>query len=341
MNVNELQDLIVASYKAKRPVLALGSPGVGKSASVYAAAAKLGEGFGVIELRAATANPIDLAAIKYVVDGKVRDAEQEWLPTNEKVNKKLCNSAGLIFLDEITDGTMSAQSALQRLLLDRKLGGLTLADGWHTVAASNRAADKAAAGRLSTALINRCITVDVKPDTKIFGDWAIDKGLSPTVIGYARWRGNAIWNFDPRTKAENPAFCSPRSLHILSDMLEAMPQPSLELITACVGDGIGSEIYGFSKLMNELPDLDAVCEGRNVPAPTATDVSIATIYALIGRFNEKTAQHIIAFLSKFEGELAIMGMTDLIRKDVTLVVKQPAYLPWAVNPVIQKLLLGC
>lgn len=344
MNVKELQDLIIASYKARRPVLALGSPGVGKSASVYQAAAQLsaeyGETFSVIELRAATANPIDLAAIKFVVDGEVRDAEQAWLPTDERVEKKLCNSVGLCFIDEVADGTMSTQSALQRLLLDRKLGGLTLAKGWHTVAASNRAADKAAAGRLSTALINRCITVDIKPDAKLFGDWGMDMDLHPTVIGYSRWRGNEIWNFDPRSKTENPAFCSPRSMHILSDLLKVIPNPSLEIVTGCVGDAVGSEVFGFANLMGSLPDLDAIVNGRFQKAPTQMDIAIATIYALIGRFNKQTAANILQYLVGFEEELAIMAVSDLIRRDEKLTTSQPAFVPWATKPEIQKLLVS-
>lgn len=344
MNVKELQELLITSYKAKRPVLALGQPGVGKSASVYQAAATLsalyGETFSVIELRAATANPIDLAAIKYVVDGEVRDAEQAWLPTDERVEKKLCNSRGLVFVDEIADGTASTQSALQRLLLDRKLGSLTLAKDWHTVAASNRVADKAAAGRLSTALINRCITVDVKPDAKLFADWAMDFDLHPTVIAYTRWRGDTIWNFDPKSKNENPAFCSPRSMHILSDVLKVCPNPSLEVIAGCVGDAIGSEIYGFNQMMSELPDLDAIEAGRPSPVPQAVDVAIATIYALVGRFKKENAGNIIKYFEGFDGEYAIMGMTDLIRKQREVVTSCPAYAPWACKPEIQKLLLG-
>ena len=319
MNVKELKQALLTSYEIKRPILSLSSPGCGKSSAVYQCAselsAKYGETFEVIEVRAATANAAELADLKFIKDGEVADASQAWVPTDEKVEQKKCSKFGILYLDEIADSTPTVQSALQRLLLDRKLGSLTLAKGWHTTASSNRVTDKAAAGRLSTALVNRCITVQVEPDTDCFVDWALDNGIHPMVIAFVRWRSTA-WNFDPSNKAANPAFCSPRSMNILSDILHVDPNPHYEMITGTVGDGAGSEVAGFLRIASDLPDLKKLIkEADTYPVPKKMDVAIATLYALMSRVNEKNIGQILKYFTRNQIELAVTGLKDLVKRD--------------------------
>lgn len=323
MNIEKLIDTVKLSYKIKHPVLALSSPGTGKSSSVYQAASQLaeqhGETFGVIEVRAATSNAGELGDIKYVVNGEIREAAQGWIPTNEKVANGECLSRGLVFCDEISDSTATVQSALQQLLLDRRLGSARLADGWGTVAASNRQSDKAAAGRLSTALINRCMTVTVEPDTDSFVKWGYKYGIHPDVIAFCRWK-RSPWNFDPTNKNANPAFCSPRSMHTLSDILHEVPDPDFELITGTVGDGVGSEMSGFLKLKAELPNLDDIIrDPHGAKVPTRMDIAVAVLYALIGRITDKTVGNILTFLARNPIEIAMAAFMDVCTQKPELV----------------------
>lgn len=323
MNIEKLIDTVKLSYKIKRPVLALSSPGIGKSSSVYQAASQMSaeyrETFGVIEIRASTTNPGELGDIKYVVNGEVNDAPQSWIPTNEKVTKGECLSRGLCFLDEVCDSTLAVQSALQQLLLDRRLGSARLADGWGTVAASNRQSDKSAAGRLSTALINRCMTVTVEPDTDSFVKWGLKYGIHPDVIAFCRWK-RTPWNFDPTSKNANPAFCSPRSMHILSDILHEIPDPDFELITGTVGDGVGSEMSGFLKLKAERPNLDEIIrDPHGAKVPKRMDIAVAVLYALIGRITDKTVGNILTFLTRNPIEIAMAAFMDVCTQKPELV----------------------
>ena len=341
MNVEQLISTVVLSYNIKRPVIALSSPGIGKSSAVYQAARLLGKqfntDFSVMEVRAATTNPAELADIKFVVDGIVRDAPQGWFPTDEAVAEGRFPERGIIFADEIADSTLTVQSALQRLLLDRKLGSLTLAKGWHTVAASNRQSDKPAAGRLSTALANRCIVVTVEPDTDCFVKHALEYGFVSDVIAFCRWKPSC-WNFDPASKNQNPAFCSPRSMEILSDILKYDPKPHPELVTGTVGDGIGSEVLGFLELKNELPDLNQILKDPDsVKIPNRMDVCIATLYALIGRIEDKTVMNIVKYVARNQTEIATMAFKDLCKTHPSVLVNKDLR-DWMVKPENYKLL---
>lgn len=343
MNIKQLIKLVKTSYKVKRPVLAMSSPGAGKSSAIYQAASQLsGEyksTFTVIECRASTSSPAELGDIKFVVDGEVRNAPQGWIPTDEKVKSGECSPYGLIFLDEIADSTPTVQSALQQLLLDRRLGSVKLAKGWGTVAASNRQADKAAAGRVSTALVNRCIVVTVNPDTDVFVEWALDNKLHPAVIAFCRWRPGC-WNFDPAAKNANPAFCSPRSMHILSDLLHEDPDPDFEVITGIVGDGVGSEFSGFLRIMNDLPSIPKIIkEAETHPVPQKIDVALATLYALIARADEKNVGQIVKYICRNDVEVTVVGLSDLVKR-FGAVSGMQTVLKWVQEPRHRELLMG-
>ena len=337
MNVKELIRAVKVSYKIKRPLLALSSPGVGKSSAVYQAASSLSKDydsqFSVIEVRASTSNPAELSDIKAVIDGKVVDLQQDWVPTKEKVDRGECSSRGMIFLDEIADGTATVQSALQQLLLDRRLGGARLAEGWGTVAASNRAGDKAAAGRLSTALVNRCMTVTIDPDTEVFIQWGLSFGIVSDIIAFCRWRPSP-WNFDPSAKNQNPAFCSPRSMHILSDLLKEDPNPHPELITGIIGDGVGSEFAGFLRIKDEdeLPDLNAILrDPQQSMVPKKMDVAIATLYAVMARINDNNMVNALKYFSMNEIELAMAAFKDLYNQRPEMAVNR-VVIDWMSRP---------
>lgn len=333
MNVEQLIKQIVISYKANRPILALSSPGVGKSSAVYQAASTLsgmyGETFKVIEVRAATSNPAELADIKFIVDGVVCEAKQGWVPTTGR---------GIIFLDEIADGTPSTQSALQQLALDRRIGSAKLGDGWGVVSASNRQSDKAAAGRVSTAFVNRGACVTIEPDTDCFVKWALDNKAEPLVIAYSRWRPGC-WNFDPSVKSANLAFCSPRSMHILSDYLKADPNLDIEMISGIVGDAVGAEIAGFRDLQDELEDLDyIIANPEKAKVSQRIDVAIATIYALLSRVNEDNANNILIYFSRQNAERKILAVIDFHKMNSKLLVSQPQFLEISKDPQVVRLL---
>lgn len=337
MNILQLIDTVKLSYEVKRPVLALSSPGIGKSMSVYQAAQQMGvkykEQFDVIEIRGASSNPSELADIKAIIDGAVVDLPQDWLPTEEKIAAKECAKRGIIFVDELGDSLPAVQSVLQRLFLDRRLGSLTLAPTWHVVAASNRASDKAAAGRISTALVNRCIVVTVEPDADIFCNWAIENNLNAATIAFTRWRPDCLGDFDPSRKLSNPAFCSPRSMHMASDVLNYEPDPHFEILTGILGDGRGSEFSGFLRIMRDLPDLDKLIrEADKYPVPKKMDVAIATLYALIARLNDDNAFQILTYFTRNEVELAVVGIRDLVKIKKDVVTTSEAFKKWASDP---------
>lgn len=51
-------------------------------------------------------------------------------------------------------------------------------------------------------------------------------------------------------------------------------------IAGAVGDGPAAEFAGFVQVMNELPDINGILEGRFAAVPVRPDV----LYAVVGSF---------------------------------------------------------
>ena len=343
MNILQAKNTIKRGYRINRPVLLLSSPGIGKSSAIFQCCTELGKEFdtpfGMIEVRGASSSPSELAAIKYVAKGEVQEAEQAWVPTEEKVKAGECSERGIIFCDEISDSMKAVQSTLQRLFLDRKLGGLTLAKGWYVAAAGNRAKDKAASGNLSRAFINRCITVTVLPDPDVLFDWGLVNEMDHRTLAFLRFRPDCINDGLEVRRTENQAFCSPRSLEIASDILKGdMVEPApeaemMEMMTGTLGDGVGSEFTGFVRIMDELPDLDKIlADPENYPIPTATDVSYATIGALTNRAKPKNVQKIMKYFVRMGTELSVVAIKDLAKMEKSVFTTKE-FISWSADNI--------
>ncbi len=339
MFINDLSEALMIGYKVRRPLLITSSPGIGKSDIVKEFVGDLGKSYdkpaGLIEVLGASINPGEMADVNYVVDGVIRSAPQGWMPTEERVRSGECAERGVIFLDELGDAMMSVQSGLQRLLLTGKLGSAEIAKGWYVVAATNRVKDKAAAGRISTALVNRCIVVQLEASADAFYDWGINNGIYPAVLAFVRFRPDAVSSFDPSIRSDNPAFTSPRSLEITSDMLNEVKDVTSslvqEMVIGTLGDGVGSEFNGFIRIMDSLPDLNKILQDpENYPIPAKVDVSYATIGALTARVDSTNYREIMKYFVRFGIELASVAIMDLAKAHKA-VYKSREFVEWSVE----------
>lgn len=318
MNVNQMKDAVKACYHADVPLYVSGPPGVGKSSAMYQAAEELGTDFGVIELRGSTADPGEVADLKWIIDSKVHSIPQAWVPTAESVAKGIHKPKGFIFLDEIPDAALLIQSALQQLVLDRKLGSARLAAGWLPVAAGNRRTDKAASGRVSTALANRYVHVTVEADVDVTVQYAYRKGWDVRIPAFLRWRPALVTTFDPSNT--EMAFASPRTYEMLSKLVGIPHIDSgvrSELILGTIGQGAGTEYISFERTYNQLPDMKALrADPEHYPVPEDMSVVYAVVSNLLSEVTAKAYEIGWKFVKRLDPEMRIMYTKD-VRNTVT------------------------
>ncbi len=298
MNHSQVVESVKECYEARLPLLITGAPGVGKSSAVRTAAAELG--IALIDVRASQTDPVDWRGIPSIIDGRTRWCVPDFLPTS---------GSGILFLDELTAAPMAVQVALYQLILDRRIGDYTLPDGWYVLGAGNRVEDRAAAGRMSTALNNRLVHLEMVADVDGWLEWYWQTGLPEEVAFFIGFRRELLFRFDPSSR--EAAFPTPRSWEAAAKLYARGLSTALEapLITGAIGNGAAMELLAFCKIYKELPSIDGILmDPERAIVPTEPSAVAATVAALAKKASPASIGSIMKYLSRLIKEYEFLGM---------------------------------
>ena len=230
------------------PVMLWGPPGIGKSDIVKAVARELK--IGLQDIRLAQLDPVDLRGVPTVEKGQTKWATPSFFPTDSE-------SAGIIFLDELSAADPSIQVAAYQLLLDRRIGEYIVPSKWMIVAAGNRAEDNAVSLPMSSALATRMLHLELHAEPEEWARWASEHGLDPSLIGFIRFRPEMLFSPDENCERGWP---SPRSWTSVSKVLEiGLDDDELSpCIAGLVGDGAAAQFLAYRKQFRALGDVRAM-----------------------------------------------------------------------------------
>ena len=230
------------------PVMLWGAPGIGKSDIVKAVTQELK--IGLQDIRLAQMDPVDLRGVPAVENDQTKWATPSCFPTDP-------DSAGIIFLDELSSADPSIQVAAYQLLLDRRIGEYKVPPKWIIVAAGNRAEDNAVSLPISSALANRMMHLELHAEPEEWIRWASEHGLVPSVIGFIRFRPEMLLAQGENCERGWP---SPRSWASVSRILEIdLDEDELPpCIAGLVGDGTAAQFLAYRKQFRALGDVRAM-----------------------------------------------------------------------------------
>lgn len=327
VKVNELIDLLlpIYSYGAKNgmnfskipPVMQWGPPGVGKSDSIKTLAERLAEATGkqvkTQDVRLLLFNPVDLRGIP------VPDADRmfaKWLrpqifdldPSQDLIN--------ILLLDEISAAPPSVQAAAYQLTLDRKVGEHKLPDNTIILAAGNRLVDKGVAFKMPTPLANRLTHFEIKPELEDWKEWAIPNGISRYIIGFLNYRPNYLYQFD--SSSDDVAFATPRSWAFVNQYINMYGdvEKARTMIAGSIGLGITTEFMAYVKVESQLPNVQDILDGKDVPVPKGADVNYALSASLTTKAASATDEqlkNIARYTMKMAKEFSVLTMKDILK----------------------------
>jgi hypothetical protein len=290
-------------------------------------------GVPVIDVRLSQLEPSDLRGIPFRVGDAVEWAVPAMLP-----DERRHGPAGVLFLDEITSAPPSVSAAAYQLILDRRLGEYQVPAGWAIFAAGNRQGDRGVTYTMPAPLANRFSHFEVDVNLDDWVTWAYGSGVDERVIAFLRFRPDLLFDFDP---AHNPvAFPSPRSWEFAHRALQKFYDTLVLLgaLQACVGPAAGLELHAFIDNLENLPDIDAILRGDEMPVPKEIDLQYAVASALVGRAlkaktNGDAAQvygRIIDYASRFpQREMGVMLVSDMHRAIGQDIFDVPQFTQWA------------
>lgn len=239
----QLLDILLV-VAPKRPVFIWGSPGIGKSAIVEQLAESLG--LECVSLLGSQLAPEDIIGIP-----QIKEDYSVFLPPKIIAKKEpYC-----LFLDELNACSQEVQKAFYSLINERRIGEYHLPKGSIVIGAGNRQQDNAIVKNMSSALINRMIHVELKPDVKQWLNWAYENNVHEFVIGYIEMRPDHLYSLPSKGQE---VYTSPRSWHMLSDAIKEFGNEISEDMLKVLAYGCLSSQHAsmFSAYVKQVSDKD-------------------------------------------------------------------------------------
>ncbi len=321
------------------PVMIWGPPGVGKSQMV----AQVAERYAVplLDIRLSQMEPSDLRGIPFRVGGGSggTDAGVEWAVPRMLPDADRHGQSGILFLDEITSASPAVSAAAYQLILDRCLGDYVIPGGWVIFAAGNRQGDRGVTYSMPTPLANRFTHFDIDVNMDDWVQWAHQHAIDDRVIAFLRFRPELLFDFDP---SQHPvAFPTPRSwefAHHALKKFDDQPQIRTAALQACVGKAAGVELNAFIDNLQNMPDINAILAGNDVPVPESVDLQYAVASSLVGHATRAkgtdnaatTIGNILDYASQFpQKEMGVMLVSDMHRAVGSELFNVPQFNDWA------------
>ena len=283
INTSDAIDIIKTVVNAQRngvnpntPIILHGAPGIGKSTIVKQVADELGIGF--VDIRLSMLERVDLCGLPSVENNTTKWNIPAIWPRDEE-------SAGIIYLDEITSCSPDLQCASYSILCERRIPNTdyVVPSKWTIVAAGNRAVDKAIVKTMSSALANRFMHLDLEANFEDWISWAISHDMCPSVTGYVRYRPTNLFKMSGQNL--EAGWPSPRAWEKVSNMV-ALFSDKEEVLRKCVygliGTSVGLEFMQFHKTARNFDNVVEMLINpkKKVVIPEKTDEKYAFISAV-------------------------------------------------------------
>ncbi|MGW2620441.1 AAA family ATPase [Streptomyces sp. NPDC001500] len=271
-------EALTLAVAADLPVLLWGEPGIGKTAALTQLAASLD--LPLTTVIASVHEPSDFSGLPVVGDDPAEQgvpmAPPDWAVRLVRAGR------GLLFLDELSTAPPAVQAALLRLVLERRVGALTLPPGVRIVAAANPRSSAADGWELSPPLANRFVHLQWTHDHEVVvrglgGTWPratlprLDPAKLADAVDFARRAVCGLLGVRPELVHRLPAgearrggaWPSPRTWEMTLTLIAFATAAGSsrdvlsQLVRGTVGDGPGLELLASLDRM-DLPDPETL-----------------------------------------------------------------------------------
>ncbi|MEU7833899.1 AAA family ATPase [Nonomuraea sp. NPDC049129] len=299
---NPQLEALALAVSANLPVLLWGEPGIGKSAGLQQLAAGLGVPLETVI--ASVHEPSDFAGLPIIGDDPattgVPMAPPDWAVRLAAAGR------GVVFFDELSSAPPAVQAALLRVVLERRVGSLSLPEPVRVVAAANPPSSAADGWHLSPPLANRFVHLQWTHDPRtvargMAGTWPavplplIDPARVPSAVARARGvisgfltaRPGLAHHLPGDAESRGRAWPSPRTWEMVLRLLAvgyaagADQKAVAAAVIGAVGDGTGLELLAYLEQL-DLPDPDRVLANPGAFAlPERGDRQLAFLTAVV------------------------------------------------------------
>ncbi|MDF2942165.1 MAG: hypothetical protein K0S01_1023 [Herbinix sp.] len=252
MKISEAKDCIKELYLNTRSVTALISErGVGKTSAYKQCTDELGIGY--INLYAAALEGPDFMGLP----DKDREHKvtvylaPQFLPTRQAILMGMYPEKGILVLEEINRVPSDTVSVLYPLLLEKKINGHHIAEGWTIGVTMNPDTMNYLVNSLDDAMIDRFISIEVSADIEDYINFSLKNNPNDDVLAYLQACPDML--LVVKKAADSTAlskYPTPRGWTKVQELLNhCILEEKLmrELVAGIVGPQAAAAFYGFCR----------------------------------------------------------------------------------------------
>jgi len=222
----------------KKPVLLVGSPGIGKS-TIYQNLADYFNWF-LFSLHLVYTDFVDVKGLPMKTGEKTAD----FIPIGALRILYEAEKPTLFLLDDLIQALPAIQALAMPMILDREINGKKISDNIFFAAATNKGTDFAGGSAILEPVKSRFHSmIFLEPDIKSFTKYMLEKEFDYRIISFLQLNSHWIEEFKP-TKTIQPSN-NPRTIEFLNDQLTLFADVESELlpqiVTGCQGEQFAIE----------------------------------------------------------------------------------------------------
>ena len=223
----------------QRPVFLMGPPGIGKTAIMQQIASELGVGLVSYSMTHHTRqSALGLPYIKTKNYGGKEYSVSEYtmseiIASVYDMMEETGVNEGILFLDEINCVSETLTPSMLQFLQFKTFGRHRVPDGWIVVTAGNPPEYNSSVREFDTVTWDRLKRIDIEPDYAIWKEYALDRGVHPSVSTYLDIKSNDFYRVE--TTVDGKTIVTARAWLNLSDMISLYEQNDIAVDEKMIG----------------------------------------------------------------------------------------------------------
>lgn len=250
MKISEAKECIKELYLNTQSVTALISErGIGKTSAYQQCADELGIGY--IGLYAAALEGPDFMGLpdKDREKGITKYLAPQFLPTKQAVEEGIYKRKGILVLEEINRVPSDTVSVLYPLLLEKKINGHDIADGWSIGVTMNSDTMNYLVNSLDDAMLDRFISIEVTADIDDYIEYSLKNNPNDDVLSYLEACPDMLLvskkSADSTALSKAPTPRGWTKIQELHNNCKLGDKLMRELVAGIVGPQAAASFYGF------------------------------------------------------------------------------------------------
>lgn len=336
---------LISTVGNERTVLAQGDIGQGKSSMIHTLAERHPEHMPVyFDATTKDLGDLMIPSLQSIeTDGCVRMIPNEELGLHH--DKPI-----ILMIDEFGKANPAVKNGLLRLMLERKIGSVSLHPDSIVFATTNKGGE-GVGDMLPPHACNRICVVQIRKSTHLeVIEFGINDGWDHTMLGCIKDNPQLCQSYeDVKDPEENPyifhpkaqrvSFSTPRSLHACSDILkqrEHLDDITLQAaLIGTIGDQAAALIMTHVKMSDQLPSLESIKnDPKNAIVPTSVAAICMVVYRTLSTLEKDWVKPWMEYMQRLDTEAQAMFANGVISPKYskkTMVMGSQVFRDWALK----------